>query len=424
MVKKLLYINIILALVLNWFSANPNFLEYGFSYLNILPKQAFAMVEILSIIIFLSIIPTIKKRKEFAYFVLIIGAILLFYMPYTILKGGGLIHYILGIRNYFSWIPMFFGGYYLSMKNESIKPFIILILLLGFIQLPVTIFQYVFSFALISRGTVYDVVAGTMGGIAGNLLSVILTSMALVLIYGYLKYKKNWMILAVIALIIPNILAEAKGVFVLLVIGIFYMFIFGSISLNKRLKIISLGSVLLVLLVFSYLSLVDLDRNVWNPAYYIEYEMSKDNRIDGRVARHTSILIANETINNEPLGALVGVGFGNASINNVSGKDGSYYSFYYILHFWDRFLTETGYLGVFLLLMFIYKGISISKYVEKRASDKFISTLAGSMGAVLFISIFAGLYIDHFNRVQYTYPLALIMGYLTYEYKKLKNINR
>ena len=421
MIKKLLYINIIFAITLNWFSRNPDFISYGFSYLGLLPKQAFAIVEVLSILIFLIILPKIRKQKEFVYSFIIIVLILLFYLPYTFIKGGELVHYILGVRNYFSWLPILFGGFYLSYKNEPIKPFVTLILILGLVQLPVTIFQYLFSFSFIVRGTIYDVVAGTMGGIAGNLLAIILTSIALFVIYFYLKYKKTWYLIALIALLIPTVLSEAKGVYILLILGIMYILVFGSITIAKRFTVVFWGSFLMLILVFAYINFVDFDRNVWDPSYYLEYEVSKNSRVDGRVARHTSMVITNDAITKEPLGVLVGVGFGNASINNLFGQNGSYYSFYHILHFWDRYLTETGYLGVLFLLGMIIKCIFMMKYLEKKSPNKYISTLAGAMGSVLFICILAGFYTDHLNRVQYTYPLTLVLGYLIGEYSKIKS---
>ncbi len=421
MIKKLLYINIILAIVLNWFTKNPDILRYGFSYLGLLPKQVFGLVEVISILIFLFILPYISKKKEFVYPLIILAGVLVISLPYTLFWDGKIVHFVLGVRSYASFVPIFYGGYYLSIKGYSIKPYTSLILILCFIQLPVTLFQYLFSLSIVTNiGTKYDVISGTMGGIAGNLMSVLLTSVALVLIYFYFQNKKKWLLLGVVALIIPSILAEAKGVFVILFIGVVYFLLVGKIKVSKKIGLILGSAIMFALLVAMYINFVDLERDVWDPSYYIEYENKKNLRIDGRVARHTSIVLAFELIASNPPGLLFGLGLGNASLNSLVGSNGPYYSFNTILHFWDRFIIETGLLGVFIMFYMTWKSIMMLKYLERNSNDKFIATIAGGMAVVMLVGIISGLYIDHFNRVQYSYPLSLILGYLYSEYRKIK----
>ncbi len=420
MIKKLIYLNLILAIVLNWFTKNPNFLVYGFSYLNILPKQVFGLVEVFSILIFLGILPHMSKKREFVYPLILLLGVLTISLPYTILWDGRIVHFILGLRSYTSFIPIFYGGYYLSSKGYSLKPYITLLLVLCLIQLPVTIFQYL-SLSLLKRaGTQYDVIAGTMGGIAGNLMSILLSSVALVLIYFYFQSKKKLLFLGIVALIIPSILAEAKGVFVILFLGVSYFLFVGKLKMSKKIGLILISATLFVLLAVMYINFIDLERDVWDPSYYIEYENKKDLREDGRVARHTSIVLAFELIASKPAGLFFGLGIGNAALNNLSGANGPFYSFYTILHFWDRFIIETGLVGVFLILFLTLKSIKMLKYLERNSNDKYIATLAGGMAAVMFVGIISGVYTDHFNRVQYSYPLALVMGYLYSEYRKIK----
>ena len=425
MIKKLIYLNLVLAITLNWFTKNPSILTHGFSYLDILPKQAFGIVEVISILIFLGILPYLSKQKVFILPLALLIGYLAVSLPYTLIWDGKIVHFIIGVRSYVSFIPIFYGGYYLSQKGYSIKPYVILILILSLIQLPVTIFQYVFSLTLLKRaGTQYDVIAGTMGGLAGNLMSILLSSTALVLIYFYFKYKKKIILIGIASLIIPSILAEAKGVFIILFFGLSYFLIAGNLKVNRKIGLIFISIFLFTFLSFLYVSFIGLERDVLDPEYYVEYENKKNFREDGRVARYTSLILATELIASKPPGLVFGLGLGNAAKNNLVGQDGPFYSFFTVLHFWDRFIIETGFFGVFVVFFLIIKSIMMLKYVEKKSNDKFLSVLAGGMTAVMFVSIIAGVYTDHFNRVQYSYPLALIIGYIYSEYLKIKKVSR
>lgn len=426
MIKKLIYINLIFAIVLNWFSTNPDITEYGFSYLGILPKQTFALVELLSIVIFVLVIRKLLVEKKLIYSLLIVGYILLFYFPYTLLWEGSTTNYLTGVRSYASFIPMFVGGYYLSKIGESVKPYLILITILCLVQLPATIFQYMFSFPLLNRGTEYDVVSGTMGGINGNLMAVLISSVIIVLLRFYMTNNKKWLLLVCLALIIPCILAEAKGIFPLLFIGGSLLLFQSKVRKKNKVKILGTSLILFLIMAFSYSLLIERDRQPWDPMYYIEYEENKAKKVgpNVRLSRTDSFIYANELLFSKTIGPIFGLGVGNASTNKLPGNDGIYYSRLTIVHYWDKTLTEIGYFGIALLIILFLYFRKKFQHLEKKSRNPIIKSLAGGMAIVIPMTILAGFYTDHLAQVQFSYPFFFITGYLLSQTSKVKNVSK
>ncbi|MBR9916564.1 hypothetical protein GYB29_02470 [bacterium] len=425
MLKKLIYLNIVFAIVLNWFSENPDISLYGMSYLGIMPKQLFGLVELFSIVIFIILLKHFRKNKTFNLTLLIIFMGVLFYIPYTILWGGNIYNVLLGLRNFVSFVPIFFAGYYLSQKGYSIKPYLTLIVLLCLVQIPVTIFQYLFSFSLLTRGTSYDAVAGTMGGLNTNVLAILLICVIITLIKIYLRFKSKKFLVIAALLFIPPVLGDAKGVFVLLFIGLIFLLMLSEVSINRKITFTFVSVIMFSLLSILYTNIIQEEsRRVLDPEYYLTYEVSKKYREGDniRLSRIESVSYATELVNNNPFTFIFGYGLGNASRNNLYGSDGEYFSSTKIIHFWDKTLTEIGFLGFFLVLSLMVRIFFILRRLEKRLfyQDEFISTLSGGMSIVILLMVLSGFYTDHISKVQIMYPLSLLLGYLYSSYNLSK----
>lgn len=425
MVKKLIYINIIFAIVLNWFSKNPNFLEYGFSYLNILPKQIFGIVELISIFILLLIIRDLKRKKFFTYSLIFIFSYVVLYTPYVILWDGTIFNVLMGVRNYVSFVPILFGGYYLSKKGYSIRPFLILIVILCLIQIPVTVFQFLVSPSILKRGTIYDAVSGTMGGLNTNVLAILLVSVIIVLITLYLKFKKKNYLLISILLFIPPVLGDAKGVFVLISLSLFLILLLSKLGVQRKAFLIFISVIIFSVLATLYLNIIEEeDRKVLDPTYFLSYELNKEYREGDnvRLSRIESVKYALNLVSENPVTLIFGYGIGNASRNNLYGADGKYFSRITIIHFWDKVITEIGLIGVLTILIVLLRLFLTLKKIEKFfiKLNPFISSLASGMSIVILILIISGFYTDHMSKVQIMYPISLVTGYLISEYSRMK----
>lgn len=425
MLKKLIYLNIVLAIVLNWFSSNPSVILYGLSYLDILPKQIFGIVEFISIIIFIQSFKLIKKNKIVVYSLFTLLLYILFYISYTILWGGSIFNVLMGVRNYLSFIPIFFGGYYLAYYSYSIKPYLILILILCLVQIPVTIVQFIVSPALLSRGTAYDAVAGTMGGLNTNVLAILLVSVIIVLFTLYVRFKHKKYLVFASLLFVPPILGDAKGIFVLLMLGLSLIFLLGKISMKRKLAFLFVSVFMFTILSILYINLITEDsRRVLDPEFYLEYEMSKKNR-EGpnvRLSRIQSVGYATELVSNNLFSLTLGYGLGNASRNNLYGADGEYFSSTTIIHFWDKTITELGMVGSWLIvIIMLYVFFRLRKIVKFFLTmDPLLSALADGLSVVVLIIILSGFYTDHISKVQIMYPLALVLGFIFSKYRIYK----
>lgn len=424
--RNLIYLELVIVLTINWLTTNPNFLEYGPSYLGLIPKSSILLIEVIGILIFMYVV--YRKNtlpKDLIIFLLVLYIFLFFNFASFFAEQGTLINLSIGLRNYLGFIPLFFAGLYLRYKKYSLRPFLILLLGIMIIQIPIALVQFLiamqFEDVIRVGGTLYDVVSGTMGGIAGNLLSVLFASAISLMLPFLLRGQRRVLFtLLTISFLVVMALAEAKGGFLLVIITGFYFFITSNLNVKKKISFLLGGVSVVLVFILVYSSFIEFDRQPWNPKYLIEYEESKENRIGGRLSRLDAITYSLEEISDNPFRLLFGVGIGNATRNSAPiGIDGKYYDFNTDINYWNRLLLETGLMGLLVNSLIIFYLFNMALILKRRSRSTFISTIAYGFTGCLLIYVFAGLYDDSPIRFQYLYPFSLISGYLYYEFRKI-----
>jgi hypothetical protein len=434
-VEKLVAVQLAMVFFLNWLAKNPDPTIYGPSYLNLIPKQSILLVELLQLAL---LVVLFKKAVVLGGATLgmieklsaICAALLIFFAPFAFLYDATPINFAVGIRNYFGFIPLLVAGYYISTEGKAARPLLKFILACGLMQLPITAIQFAYALQssswLRTQGTVYDVVAGSMGGLAGNLLSIVLASIMAVA-YAVLDElnARKWILAGLVcALTIPMVLSEAKGgVLFLAIIGLYFVVTHRS-DLKAKLMLFGVFGAALVGFVVLYVSLLGLERQIWDLGYFVEYELSKGSSVEKRLSRIDVVGYSLEEVADEGISIMGGLGLGNATNNSFGGRNGKYFSFYTDIHTWNRLILEGGLAGIGIFLaggIFLWRRGS---FLQRQSPDVFVRGFARGYLCLLLIGLFSGFYTDFFTRVQYSYPFALVTGFLLAESHRIRAVPR
>lgn len=415
--KKIVIFIVLLVILLNWI-VEPTISDRGLFNLSLLPKKAIVIIDIVLIFIWFYFI----QRKEnhitvnITVFIFLVTGINLFIV---LIFDGGFTNLISGFRNYFIFLPMFFLGNYFSEHNYNISFFLKLFLILMLFQVPISIFQYISLSGINYSGTIYDFVAGTMGGQATDLLSFLLVCSIVFIVFQAVLSKNYKLLFFVPFLLLPTALSETKGTLVLL--GILSVFVFLFAGKNFARKLFSIIITFLMILLFNYIysNYINLDRNVLDINYLINNELAVRGR-DQKLNRIKSLDYSIKTISNNN-SILFGIGIGNGSVNHF-GKAGQFNNFYSVRNNWSLVLLESGIVGI-ISYMFII--IYIVFFFWKKTKNKYIDTydLANiySLITITVFILYGGLWTNIIFRNQFMVPYLFIIGYY---FKKEYKSNR
>ncbi|NDK55590.1 hypothetical protein [Pontibacter fetidus] len=414
---------LLLALTLNWVVAGNNFLGKADMNLGLLPKTAIMVIEALQVIMLIRLLLIYPDNKFILGAIVAVVAFCLF--EFLIIKAMRA-HYLVwvsGIRYYFSFFPLFLVSYLIASKGHNLKQEMYWLTGLALLQVPVAVYQFLNTSSVQNLGDrqlLYDMISGTMGGFASNVMSLVVgIGLLYFLVQLFDKKKLIYLVLALL-LLVPPILSEAKGMlFVLTIIFVYLAFIF-KFSFSRLMLLGGLAMLMLVGFIHIYAMLGYGYGKEINLEYLMEYAATKSGT--GRLSRIDSIIYSfNLLIDKGTL--LFGTGIGNANKSPL-GYDGQFYDFYKLRHSVDIFITETGLLGICFLSYLFWKLIRITRsllkneVVQQNAGD--ILILRVFLGTI-FIFMFGMFWVDVLFRVQFMYPLGMMAGYVVGLYHKVKS---
>tara|TARA_R110002050_G_C8954519_1_gene513660 strand:- start:3245 stop:4534 length:1290 start_codon:yes stop_codon:yes gene_type:complete len=417
-----IYLIIVLALILNWVVAG----SYSFGKvnlnLNLLPKKAIIIIDILQALFLTYLILKYPKNRFLINTIVFLVFLAGFSFLINSLFGYSITIWISGIRHYFSFTPILLIGYLMACHGYSIEKEFRLLLYILFIQIPITIVQFIIVPSQIDvyGASKYDVVSGTMGGFASNLLSLVLCIGVIYYFIRFLELKKVKYFIAGFLLIIPPILASAKGM--ILVLIVISLYLIKSFKLNVK------NSVVILFVTFSIVGGFSI---IYNSVFeslevkqdirfesLLEYAQSESGR--GRLSRIESINYAGKLIlkNDSPL---FGMGLGSANSNPI-GENSPYDDPFTIRHSLDILITETGVIGVILIIVFLYKIYTLSKSVRRKLpiAEKFNRNMATLVGGLVLVFSVSLVWTDVLFRIQFMYPFGLLIGYVIGLNKRLR----
>lgn len=412
---------LLLALVLNWVVEGSNMMDKVDMNLDLMPKMSIVIIEVLQIFLFLRLFLLYTNNK----FVISVSSLVAIYIiiEYFVIKasGAGLTTWVSGIRYYFSFLPLFLLSYLLAYNGYQLKKEFNWLLVLILFQIPVVIYQYFHqgSITLIKeRQLLFDLLSGTMGGIASNLMSLVICIGLLYFMIRYMEEKKLKFLVVSFLLLVPSVLSESKGMFILVFIIFIYLAIIFKLKASQIVSLSLLGGIIIGALVYLYMQLG------YSDTLSLDYMVTYANSLSaaGRLSRIDSVSHAFSLIF-EKNAFLLGLGIGNANKSPI-GDDGQYFDFYTIRHSMDIFITETGLVGVLFFTYLVFKLFQISRYLIKNAEylqNSYDLLMARIFLGLLFVFLFGIFWVDVLFRVQFMYPFGMLAGYMVGLYKKMKD---
>lgn len=353
-----------------------------------------------------------------------------------------------GVRNYIKFFPFFLLSAIYSFTNEQIKSQLKLLLILAIIQIPIVLFQRFIQFKNLHP----DLITGTL--MVSSVLSIYLISTITVLIAFFLRKKITGFVsfsILCLLLFIPTTLNETKGTLVLFPIAITIplMFVRNNLSNFKQLvAIFSVGAISVTTFAFVYdklygenyeiadffMSSSKIEHYLYGGAATgkVYVNQSESGLIDGkigttdRVGRIDSFLLPIRVLFNyyDSYRLFFGLGIGNVSNSFFKQLQGKYAVFQ------EKFsagrtalsllLWETGLIGVFLSLIFLYFIFRDARYLI--ANDNGLSgTFALGWIAILVITFITLFYknIIVFNALGYLF--WYFSGYVAAARYRLEN---
>jgi|GEM_PF-3122713 len=274
------------------------------------------------------------------------------------------------LRYYFIMIVLFFGIYYYSVLQLSMESFIKGLVLIGLLQIPFSIIQFI-----LAGGGAYrtlDSVTGTFNNY-GVLVFVTILTIGLLLNYkletnkDIFKFNTYYFLFP---LLIPLLLSKSRtgtGL-ILLMIG----FVFAWASIRKKTKIDPIkATVLMCSLVlitgfifynFFWKRIYD-TKSQFSIDYVASYFMREPRQLgSGRfdsMGRARAVYEATILISKNPVTVLVGRGSGSVSKASLLGKQGKYY--YEVGPFVgidrtqiSKIIAENGTIGLFIFVYLFY----------------------------------------------------------------------
>ena len=419
--KRYIILILLLSTVLNWV-VEGTASDFGKATLNLglIPKKFVIIIEILQVLVLLRILMSNKMDFRIRNVLIGISAIVGFELAIHFILGHNITIWISGIRYYFSSVTIFIIGYLFGVRREEIQKIFQWLLLLIFLQVPITIYQFFVAanrFADSSQ-LFFDTISGTMGGFAPNLMSVFVSIGFAYYLIQYLNNSKLKNLVFMLLLLIPPVISETKGMFVLILVFVLYVPRVFEIRVNKFLAFAFIGLVSMSFFTVFYNSIDFGSNKSVGFVELLEYSQLDSGR--GRLSRIESVGYAANLILEEE-SPLFGMGIGSANSNPL-GSSLSYNDFFTIRHSVDTLITETGILGAILLIYFCacsYR-YSIRIYKRRENFNNFevdIAKLTGGLVLMFFVSLF---WTDTLFRVQFMYPFGLLVGYVYGLNKSLK----
>ncbi|MCJ8164124.1 hypothetical protein MKJ04_04670 [Pontibacter sp. E15-1] len=410
--KNYVALILLLALTLNWVVEGSNYLGKVDMNLNLFPKFSIMVVEVFQFLVLLRLLLLYPRNRFIMASTVAVAVFCVFeFMVFMAVKADPLV-WVSGIRYYFSFFPLLLIAYLLASNGYSLKREFNWLMLLVLFQVPVAVYQF-FNLSDIQivndRQLLYDIISGTMGGIASNLMSLVIGIALLYFLIKFVEEKRPLYIVLACLLVVPPILAEAKGMLIVIFIVLLYLAFVYKFSLSRFLLLGGLATLLLVGFNYTY-TLLGYGEPI-TLTYLIDYVQSESG--GGRLSRIDSIVHSFSLLsNNDTL--FLGMGIGNANKSPL-GQDGQYYDFYTIRHSIDILVAETGLLGIVLFSFLIARMIWVSRSLLKNKygmlqKDELLLTRV-FLGSV-FVFIYGLFWVDVLYRVQFMYPFGMMAGYV------------
>lgn len=384
--------------------------DYLFNILHVIPRYFTWLPEVISLFLCLIIILRIaiyKDIKVSAQYLILVFCYVLNLLCGIILNSVPSEAIIIGLRDYFLFLPCFLFPLVYDFTDTQIKKQLVFILILLYFQVPIALYQRLFLFKTTFTG---DVVTGTFWGPAP--LSLLIIAGICILYAFYLRNSislKAFLLLSFF-LFIPAMINETKATVFLLPAGLFSAsFLEKSQNPFSKIKnifimIFILGLLLTVFTMIYNTFYKDEEKSrrgllthlesIYQGKSYLYWGDRAEDENDRKVGRVDAVVLAYKNLSKDVGTMIFGMGMGNAHSTDLSAfgiKRINVNEYGGELNVISSMLWEAGFLGLLLYICFLF--LFLRDTISLKESSDFFGTFA-----VGWISIIAMMFINLIYR--------------------------
>ena len=374
------------------------FLDFFHFELEVIPRSATWMPEVLSILTCLIVALQFAFRKQLAIHKKYICLILLYFAIIfvgIVLNATPAAGIIVGLRFYLKSMPFFLLPAVYDFSEEQFKKQLLFLLPLLILQCPLAVYQRLFQFRGVMTG---DVITGTLE--ISSILSVTMICSIAIIFALYLNKKiglKTFFIIAC-CLFLPTTLNETKGTLVLLPIALILpAFFIQSRGISKAKSLLAVALIGLLFIsafvpIYDHFmrprlgySVLDFFRDKSKVEGYL-YSGEREGETKG-IRRGDAIVLAYKDLSQDSLTLAFGFGMGNVMgsyFESAAGKHSDKLQCGALMLAVTQLFWELGLLGVVVYITFLFSFFR-DAYLLRKSDDIFGSFALGWSAVVVII---------------------------------------
>ena len=388
--------------------------------LGILPRQVAWTSDAIIGFLFLKSILSTWRNKNFRKTPLFLPLLLFFLWAISSGVLNGISWFTIGVtlKDFFKYALLFYTILNLDIEEKTLKLLVTLFLVIMFLQIPVTVFQY----RLYGQ---HDWVSGTLGRHGTGEMLILVGGTISILTGFFLHYRSRFIyLLGISYLLIPLILGSARAA--LFYIPLTIVFIIRK-SLHGKLFTKTFEMFLILGIFVGFVLMVPFLREPFN-------SLITDTIRGLRVQVNAAVLgsaipgrlraprIAVEWINRETLGSVIGYGFGSTKQSYFEEYTGKFYQTYSPrTNQLSSTLIEMGYPGLVFYFFLIFVAFAMNLRFFRNTKDNYWKAISFGVDGIIFMHLVGILYQNIWRSVYSSFPFWFFLAVI-YSVGKKKGI--
>ena len=360
----------------------------------------------------------VKVVKIPSKYVLIIVLMTLNIIAGILINGVGPGSLFVAMQFYLKFVPFFLLPLVYDFSKDDILGLLKFLFVILLIQFPVSFYQRFVQYKGIATG---DFIVGTLE--LSSILSIVLISGIAMIVAFYQKgdVSRRVLLIAVVLFSLPTTINETKSTLVMLPVALFLpIFISGQANIKKIFTIMAGCSVFFIVFVAAYdYSFSDrYNRSFLDVAgdfkYYARYLAPTTTGLnENGIGKLDKIILPLDILSETPVKLFVGLGVGNVTESSMLGFEGDYMEYVhknYVGNTTSYLIWETGVLGLFASLVFLWQIFKDSVLLSKQKNLNGSIALGWSVVTVIFFISLSYKNILLMNSIMY--PFVFLSGYI------------
>jgi len=380
--------------------------------LNLMPREVVWGVDINIVFLFLRSLLSRPLNTIYIRVLIPLSIFIFWSIISSIVNNINFLTVVLSFKDHLRYVFLSFAIANVVYTEFTLKKLVQLFILIGFFQIPVTIYQ----FSIFGQ---CDYVSGTLGRHGTGELLIVIDSLVLILFSFSIYFKKTKYVLLIPFFIIPLILGSARASLILMPVTLlFLLFIIPRFRVRAwksfTLLIFNVGAILfLTFLLFSPVKmaskefLIDFNKGIKQQVI----SPVVDNKKPGRLI---SPIIALKWLKEKPGGFLVGYGFGITKESYFEEYTGKFYSeFSPKANQLSTVILEGGIPSLLFYLFIIILAFKINIEFFKKVEPLYWKSISFAYFGIIIIYLLGITYMNIWRLYYATFPFWFFLGIIS-----------